>query len=122
MSLLPKTRTAYFNGRFALETDIVIPYRDRSFNRGDGCFDMTRTFNGRPFKDSLTAAGAIATNAAASKARRARMFFLRGWRCRGASGRGGAERSAPWGAGYCFETSLRRCGMCCGLFFARSSQ
>jgi branched-chain amino acid aminotransferase len=50
MSLLPKTRTAYFNGRFALETDIVIPYRDRSFNRGDGCFDMTRTFDGRIFR------------------------------------------------------------------------
>src|SRR4029434_274808 len=42
--------TAYFNGRFALETDIVIPYRDRSFNRGDGCFDMTRTFDGRIFR------------------------------------------------------------------------
>src|SRR4030095_12215546 len=39
MTLLPRTRTAYFNGRFTLETDIVIPYRDRSFNRGDGCFD-----------------------------------------------------------------------------------
>src|SRR6187401_3093698 len=50
MTLLPRTRTAYFNGRFALETDIVIPYRDRSFNRGDGCFDMTRTFDGRIFR------------------------------------------------------------------------
>src|SRR6266436_2160559 len=27
-----------------------IPYRDRSFNRGDGCFDMTRTFDGRIFR------------------------------------------------------------------------
>src|SRR4026209_1756663 len=50
MTLLPRTRTAYFNGRFALETDIVIPYRDRSFNSGDGCFDMTRTFDGRIFR------------------------------------------------------------------------
>ncbi len=50
MTMLPRTRTAYFNGRFALETDIVIPYRDRSFNRGDGCFDMTRTFDGRIFR------------------------------------------------------------------------
>ena len=46
----PRTRTAYFNGRFVPETDVVIPYRDRSFNRGDGCFDMTRTFDGRIFR------------------------------------------------------------------------
>ena len=46
----PRTRTAYFNGRFVPETEVVIPYRDRSFNRGDGCFDMTRTFDGRIFR------------------------------------------------------------------------
>ena len=33
------TRTAYFNGKFVPETEVLIPYRDRSFNRGDGCFD-----------------------------------------------------------------------------------
>jgi branched-chain amino acid aminotransferase len=44
------TRTAWFNGKFVPETDVMIPYRDRSFNRGDGCFDMTRTFNGQPFR------------------------------------------------------------------------
>jgi branched-chain amino acid aminotransferase len=44
------TRLAYFNGKFLPETDILIPYRDRSFNRGDGCFDMTRTFDGRIFR------------------------------------------------------------------------
>lgn len=44
------TRTAWFNGSFVPETDVVIPYRDRSFNRGDGCFDMTRTFDGRIFR------------------------------------------------------------------------
>ena len=44
------TRTAYFNGRYVLETEVVIPFRDRSFNRGDGCFDMTRTFDGRIFR------------------------------------------------------------------------
>ena len=44
------TRTAYFNGKFVPETDVVIPFRDRSFNRGDGCFDMTRTFDGRIFR------------------------------------------------------------------------
>ena len=44
------TRIAYFNGKFVPETEVVIPYRDRSFNRGDGCFDMTRTFDGRIFR------------------------------------------------------------------------
>jgi len=44
------TRIAYFNGKLLPETDILIPYRDRSFNRGDGCFDMTRTFDGRIFR------------------------------------------------------------------------
>src|SRR5216684_3627737 len=44
------TRIAYFNGKFVPETDVLIPYRDRSFNRGDGCFDMTRTFDGRIFR------------------------------------------------------------------------
>jgi branched-chain amino acid aminotransferase len=46
----PTTRIAYFNGRFVPETQVLIPYRDRSFNRGDGCFDMTRTFDGRIFR------------------------------------------------------------------------
>ncbi|HXJ83944.1 MAG TPA: aminotransferase class IV [Candidatus Methylomirabilis sp.] len=46
----PATRIAYFNGQFVPETAVLIPYRDRSFNRGDGCFDMTRTFDGRIFR------------------------------------------------------------------------
>ena len=46
----PTTRIAYFNGTFVPETQVLIPYRDRSFNRGDGCFDMTRTFDGRIFR------------------------------------------------------------------------
>ena len=50
MTSRPRPRTAYFNGRFVPETEVVIPYRDRSFNRGDGCFDMTRTFDGRIFR------------------------------------------------------------------------
>ena len=45
----PTTRIAYFNGRFVPETEVLIPFRDRSFNRGDGCFDVTRTFDGRIF-------------------------------------------------------------------------
>jgi branched-chain amino acid aminotransferase len=43
-------RVAYFNGRYVPEAEVRVPYRDKSFIFGDGCFDMTRTFNGRPFK------------------------------------------------------------------------
>ena len=43
-------RIAYWNGKFVPETDVLVPYRDRSFTRGDGCFDMTRTFDGRIFR------------------------------------------------------------------------
>jgi branched-chain amino acid aminotransferase len=43
-------RTAYFNGRFVPEREVVVPFRDRSFTRGDGAFDMTRSFNGCGFK------------------------------------------------------------------------
>ena len=46
----PATRTAWFNGAFVPETAVRIPYRDRSFKYGDGCFDMTRTFDGRIFR------------------------------------------------------------------------
>ena len=28
----------------------MIPFRDRSWKYGDGAFDMTRTFNGQPFR------------------------------------------------------------------------
>jgi branched-chain amino acid aminotransferase len=44
------TRFAWFNGKLVPETEVMIPFRDRSFNRGDGCFDMTRTFEGRIFR------------------------------------------------------------------------
>jgi branched-chain amino acid aminotransferase len=50
MAQPPTTRIAYFNGKFVPETEVLIPYRDRSFTRGDGCFDMTRTFDGRIFR------------------------------------------------------------------------
>ena len=43
-------RIAYWNGKFVPETEVLVPYRDRSFTRGDGCFDMTRTFDGRIFR------------------------------------------------------------------------
>src|SRR5258707_14316766 len=44
------TRIAYSNGNCVPETDVLIAYRDRSLNRGDGCFDMTRTLDGRIFR------------------------------------------------------------------------
>ncbi len=43
-------RIAYFNGRYVPEREVVVPYRDKSFLFGDGCFDMTRTFAGKPFR------------------------------------------------------------------------
>jgi len=46
----PAVRTAWFNGAFVPETNVQVPYRDRSFKYGDGCFDMTRTFDGRIFR------------------------------------------------------------------------
>jgi branched-chain amino acid aminotransferase len=43
-------RIAYYNGQFIPEGDVRVPFRDRSFLYGDAGFDLTRTFQGRPFK------------------------------------------------------------------------
>jgi len=43
-------RIAYYNGRYLPEDEVRVPFRDKSFLFGDGCFDVTRTFNGKPFK------------------------------------------------------------------------
>jgi branched-chain amino acid aminotransferase len=43
-------RIAYHNGRYLPEGEVRVPFRDRSFVFGDGCFDMARTFNGKPFR------------------------------------------------------------------------
>jgi branched-chain amino acid aminotransferase len=43
-------RLAWFNGQFMPEHQVLIPFRDRGWRYGDGAFDMTRTFNGRPFR------------------------------------------------------------------------
>jgi branched-chain amino acid aminotransferase len=43
-------RVAWFNGEFMPEREVRIPFRDRSWVYGDGCFDMTRTFGHKPFK------------------------------------------------------------------------
>ncbi|MEZ5854062.1 MAG: aminotransferase class IV [Hyphomicrobiaceae bacterium] len=50
MSERSNQRIAYFNGRYVPEREVVVPYRDKSFMYGDGCFDMTRTFAGKPFR------------------------------------------------------------------------
>jgi branched-chain amino acid aminotransferase len=47
---LSNSRIAWFNGAFVPERDVVVPFRDRSWKYGDGAFDMTRTFNGAPFR------------------------------------------------------------------------
>lgn len=43
-------RVAYINGRFLREKDVMVPFRDLSFLRGYGAYDMTRTFHGCPYK------------------------------------------------------------------------
>lgn len=50
MNSLSNERIAYFNGNYVPESEVRVPFRDRSWVFGDGCFDMTRTFNGRVFK------------------------------------------------------------------------
>ncbi|MBL8215588.1 MAG: aminotransferase class IV [Bryobacterales bacterium] len=43
-------RTAWFNGKYVPENQVLLPFRDRSWRYGDGVFDMTRTFNGKLFR------------------------------------------------------------------------
>lgn len=50
MSERANQRIAYFNGSYVPESEVKVPFRDRSFLYGDGCFDMTRTFTGKPFR------------------------------------------------------------------------
>jgi branched-chain amino acid aminotransferase len=47
---LANERVAWFNGRIVRESEVMIPFRDASFTRGDGVFDMTRSFNGKAFR------------------------------------------------------------------------
>ena len=47
---LPNERVAWFNGKIVPESQVLIPFRDSSFLRGDGVFDMTRSFNGKAFR------------------------------------------------------------------------
>jgi branched-chain amino acid aminotransferase len=49
MSERPNERTVYLNGELLPESRALISYRDRGFYFGDGCFDITRSFNRRLF-------------------------------------------------------------------------
>lgn len=48
--MLANTRVAWFNGSIMPESQVLIPYRDKSWKSGDGAFDMTRTFHGAIFR------------------------------------------------------------------------
>jgi branched-chain amino acid aminotransferase len=50
MPVRANERVAWFNGELMPEREVRIPFRDSSWIYGDGCFDMTRTFNHRLFK------------------------------------------------------------------------
>ena len=50
MPALSNQRIAYFNGNYVPEDQVMVSFRDRGFRLGDAAFDMTRTFNGTPFK------------------------------------------------------------------------
>jgi branched-chain amino acid aminotransferase len=47
---LTNERAAWFNGKIVRESEVVIPFRDQGFLRGDAVFDMTRSFNGKAFR------------------------------------------------------------------------
>jgi branched-chain amino acid aminotransferase len=47
---LANERVAWFNGRIVRESEVLIPFRDQGFLRGDAVFDMTRSFNGKAFR------------------------------------------------------------------------
>jgi branched-chain amino acid aminotransferase len=47
---LGNERVAWFNGRIVRESEVLIPFRDQGFLRGDAVFDMTRSFNGEAFR------------------------------------------------------------------------
>src|SRR2546430_1889829 len=47
---LGNERVAWFNGQIVNESEVVIPFRDQGFLRGDAVFDMTRSFNGKAFR------------------------------------------------------------------------
>ena len=47
---LGNERVTWFNGKIVRESEVMIPFRDQGFLRGDAVFDMTRSFNGKAFR------------------------------------------------------------------------
>ena len=47
---LANERVAWFNGKIVRESEVLIPFRDQGFLRGDAFFDMTRSFAGKAFR------------------------------------------------------------------------
>ena len=47
---LANERVAWFNGKIVRESEVLIPFRDQGFLRGDAVFDMTRSFAGKAFR------------------------------------------------------------------------
>jgi branched-chain amino acid aminotransferase len=43
-------RVAWFNGKIVRESEVVVPFRDLGFLKGDAVFDMTRSFDGKAFR------------------------------------------------------------------------
>jgi branched-chain amino acid aminotransferase len=50
MPALANQRTAYLNGEYLAESQVLLPFRDRGFLYGDAVFDTTRTFGHRIFR------------------------------------------------------------------------
>src|SRR5262245_47482743 len=47
---LANQRVAYINGKILPESEVRISFRDRGYKYGDAVFDMTRTFDRKPFR------------------------------------------------------------------------
>jgi branched-chain amino acid aminotransferase len=47
---LANEHVAWFNGKILRESEVVIPFRDQGFLKGDAVFDMTRSFGGQAFR------------------------------------------------------------------------
>jgi len=47
---LANQRVAYINGKILPESEVRVSFRDRGYKYGDAVFDMTRTFDRKPFR------------------------------------------------------------------------
>jgi branched-subunit amino acid aminotransferase/4-amino-4-deoxychorismate lyase len=62
---LGNERVAWFNGRILRESEVVIPFRDQGFLKGDAVFDMTRSF-GHSASNSTSPASTARSNISTS--------------------------------------------------------